>query len=161
MKEKELCYGMDFNKNDVLHLCHGCAKETLRRSPVRKNIDVEKADVFIAKRPLDKLHFDTCGPFEVLSREKYLGFVTVVDEVTRFRWILLVRSRAEIPEKIIELIEGLEHRHEGFKVKCLRSDQGTEFKNKRLETFARIEFYKNLAAFTLPSRIGNQNAALD
>ena len=69
MKERELCYGMDFNKNDALHLCHGCAKGNVKRSSVRKNIDVEKADIFIAKRPLDKLHFDTCGPFEVLSRE--------------------------------------------------------------------------------------------
>ena len=49
-----------------------------------------------------------------------MGFVTVGDEVTRFRWSSLVRSRTEIPEKIIELIEGLEHRHEEFKVRCLR-----------------------------------------
>ena len=44
-------------------------KATSREVSVRKNIDVEKADVFIAKKPLDKLHFDNSEPFEVHSRE--------------------------------------------------------------------------------------------
>ena len=32
MKEKELCYRMDFNKKDLLHICHGCAEGNIKRS---------------------------------------------------------------------------------------------------------------------------------
>ena len=160
MKQGKMCYGLDFGSSEELSLCHGCAKGNLKRFPVRRELDVNKADVYVAQKPLEKLHLDTCGPFEVQSRDKFKGFLAVTDEVTRFRWSILIKSRSEIPESLMDLIEKLESRHEGLKVRCLRSDQGTEFTNKRLEEFCRGRIYQEFSAVYTPEQNGKSERSI-
>ena len=49
-------------------------------------------------------------------------------------WIYLLKSKTEVPEKLIDLITLIETQH-NIKVKCVRSDGGTEFVNQTINKF--------------------------
>ena len=134
MQKEEMVHGLKFLKDKKLNFCHGCNAGNFKRHPVRREMNVANNDVLEATYVLEKLNLDTVGPFEVASRDKYNGFVSVTDQFSRYRWIVLIRSRNEIPEKLISLFENIQKRF-GKNIKIIRCDQGTEFKNRRLEKY--------------------------
>nr|KAJ0218227.1 hypothetical protein LSAT_V11C300136460 [Lactuca sativa] len=71
-------------------------------------------------------------PVRSLGGNKYT--LVVVDEFTRFTWVVFQKKKSHAAQEIISLI----HKNEtltGLKVKQLRSDHGTEFRNSTLEEF--------------------------
>ena len=52
-------------------------------------------------RPLELLHIDLMGPARVqsLSGKKYI--LVVVDDFIRYTWVVLLKDKAEAPEKMI------------------------------------------------------------
>ena len=52
-------------------------------------------------RPLELLHIDLMGPtrFQNLGGKKYI--LVVVDDFTRYTWVVLLRYKAKAPEKMI------------------------------------------------------------
>ena len=52
-------------------------------------------------RPLELLHIDLMGPARVQSfgGKKYI--LVVVDDFTRYTWVVLFKDKAEAPEKMI------------------------------------------------------------
>ena len=85
-------------------------------------------------RPLELLHIDLMGPTKVqsLGGKKYI--LVVVDDFTRYTWVLLLRDKAEAPEKVIHLCKKL-HVEKGIVIDKIRSDHGREFENTNLATF--------------------------
>nr|KAJ0204523.1 hypothetical protein LSAT_V11C500235470 [Lactuca sativa] len=77
---------------------------------------------------------DLFGPIPVhsLSGNKYT--LVVVDEFTRFTWVIFLKKKSQAAQGIISLIRKNETLT-GLKVKQLRSDHGTEFRNSTLEEF--------------------------
>nr|KAJ0227304.1 hypothetical protein LSAT_V11C100050010 [Lactuca sativa] len=77
---------------------------------------------------------DLFGPIPVrsLGRNKYT--LVVVDEFTRFTWVVFLNKKSHAAQEIISLIRKNETLT-GLKVKQLRSDHGTEFRNSTLEEF--------------------------
>ena len=133
LKETDKCvHGINL-KNYEHNFCYGCKIGKFKRDPVRKQMKYEN-EVIEPKDKLDKLCLDVVGPFEVRSKDGYKGFVSVTDAFTRYRWIVLIESRAEVGEKLIKLFNKLQNRYKS-KIKCLRSDQGSEFVNKRLRAY--------------------------
>ena len=59
-------------------------------------------------RPLELLHIDLMGPTKVqsLSGKKYI--LVVVDDFTRYTWVVLLKDKAEAPEKMIHLCKEME-----------------------------------------------------
>nr|KAJ0211503.1 hypothetical protein LSAT_V11C400213080 [Lactuca sativa] len=84
--------------------------------------------------PLHLLHMDLFGPILVhsLGGNKYT--LVVVDEFTRFTWVIFLKKKSHAAQEIISLIRKNETLT-GLKVKQLRSDHGTEFRNSTLEEF--------------------------
>nr|KAJ0205508.1 hypothetical protein LSAT_V11C500231720 [Lactuca sativa] len=84
--------------------------------------------------PLHLLHMDLFGPIPVhsLGGNKYT--LVVVDEFTRFTWVVFLKKKSHVAQEIISLIRKNETLT-GLKVKQLRSDHGTEFRNSTLEEF--------------------------
>ncbi|GJX31905.1 putative ribonuclease H-like domain-containing protein [Tanacetum coccineum] len=81
-------------------------------------------------KPLFMLHIDLFGPTFVssLMHKKYCLVVT--DDYSRFTWVFFLTSKdetSEILKNFIKVIENLVDK----KVKIIRSDNGTEFKNKQ------------------------------
>ena len=85
-------------------------------------------------RPLKLLHIDLIG----LARVQSLGgknyILVVVDDFTRYTWVVLLRDKVEAPEKMIHLCKKLQVK-KGTVIARIRSDQGREFENTKLATF--------------------------
>ncbi|KAJ9546922.1 hypothetical protein OSB04_019465 [Centaurea solstitialis] len=84
--------------------------------------------------PLDMLHMDLCGPMRVesLARKKYM--LVLVDEYSRYTWLEFLRAKSDVADLIIAFIKRIQVLL-GRQVKKLRSDNGTEFQNVKLQSF--------------------------
>ena len=85
-------------------------------------------------RPQELLHIDLMGPTRVqsLGEKKYI--LVVVDDFTRYTWVMLLRDKAKAPEKMIHLCKKLQV-EKGIVIARIRSDHGREFENTKLATF--------------------------
>ena len=85
-------------------------------------------------RPLELLHIDLIGLARVqsLGGNKYI--LIVVDDFTRYTWVVLLRDKAKAPEKMIHLCKKLQVK-KGTMIAKIRSDHGREFENTKLATF--------------------------
>nr|KAJ0185610.1 hypothetical protein LSAT_V11C900471260 [Lactuca sativa] len=77
---------------------------------------------------------DLFGPIHVRSLGGNKYTLVVVDEFTRFTWVVFLKKKSHAAHEIISLIRKNETLT-GLKVKQLRSDHGTEFRNSTLEEF--------------------------
>nr|KAJ0217507.1 hypothetical protein LSAT_V11C300129920 [Lactuca sativa] len=77
---------------------------------------------------------DLFGPIPVRSLGGNKYTLVVVDEFTRFTWVVFLKKKSHAAQEIISLIRKNETLT-GLKVKQLRSDHGTEFRNSTLEEF--------------------------
>ncbi|GJX72788.1 putative ribonuclease H-like domain-containing protein [Tanacetum coccineum] len=87
-------------------------------------------------KPLFMLHMDLFGPTFVssLMHKKYCLVVT--DDYSRFTWVFFLTTKDETSEILKNFIKEIENLVDK-KVKIIRSDNGTEFKNKVLDDFCR------------------------
>ncbi|GJQ93034.1 putative ribonuclease H-like domain-containing protein [Tanacetum coccineum] len=87
-------------------------------------------------KPLFMLHMDLFGPTFVssLMHKKYCLVVT--DDYSRFSWVFFLRTKDETSEILKNFIKEIENLVDK-KVKIIRSDNGTEFKNNVMDEFCR------------------------
>ncbi|GJX16852.1 retrovirus-related pol polyprotein from transposon TNT 1-94 [Tanacetum coccineum] len=87
-------------------------------------------------KPLFMLHMDLFGPTFVssLMHKKYCLVVT--DDYSRFTWVFFLTTKDETSEILKRFIKEIENLVDK-KVKIIRSDNGTEFKNKVMDDFCR------------------------
>ncbi|GJU34907.1 putative ribonuclease H-like domain-containing protein [Tanacetum coccineum] len=94
----------------------------------------KKIEERIVREPLELLHMDLFGPVSVesVNRKKYCLVVT--DDCSKFSWVFFLAYKDETYDMLHDLIVGLENklRH---KVKTIRCDHGTEFKNHLMNEF--------------------------
>ncbi|GJW86751.1 ribonuclease H-like domain-containing protein, partial [Tanacetum coccineum] len=85
-------------------------------------------------KPLFMLHMDLFGPTFVssLMHKKYCLVVT--DDYSRFSWVFFLTTKDETSEILTFFIKEIENLVDK-KVKIIRSDNGTEFKNKVMDDF--------------------------
>ncbi|GKA60798.1 putative ribonuclease H-like domain-containing protein [Tanacetum coccineum] len=87
-------------------------------------------------KPLFMLHMDLFGPTFVssLMHKKYCLVVT--DDYSRFTWVFFLTTKDETSKILKNFIKEIENLVDK-KVKIIRSDNGTEFKNKVMDDFCR------------------------
>ncbi|GJR20613.1 putative ribonuclease H-like domain-containing protein [Tanacetum coccineum] len=87
-------------------------------------------------KPLFMLHMDLFGPTFVssLMHKKYCLVVT--DDYSRFTWVFFLTTKDETREILKNFIKEIENLVDK-KVKIIKSDNGTEFKNKVMDDFYR------------------------
>ena len=109
-------------------LCSACEKGKLTRATFRSK------QVSSISAPLQLLHMDLFGPVNIqsISGKKYT--LVIVDEYSRYTWVFFLRSKSETPDKIMVFIRKIEVLN-NIKVRSIRSDHGTEFKNSTLINF--------------------------
>lgn len=73
-------------------LCDICGKSKQKRLP----FNVSKTDSDI---PFDVIHIDISGP-TICSMDGYKYFRTIVDDCTRFAWVLFMKTKSEALSKI-------------------------------------------------------------
>ena len=85
-------------------------------------------------RPLELLHLDLMGPTRTESRGGKRYIMVVVDNFTRYTWVILLRSKSDAPEHIETLCIRLQN-EKSQKIDRIRSDNGKEFENSYMESF--------------------------
>ncbi|KAI3665076.1 hypothetical protein L6452_43694 [Arctium lappa] len=83
---------------------------------------------------LQLLHMDLFGPTNVMSIGKKSYCLVIVDDYSIFTWVYFLRTKDETSGLIKSFILRIENQT-NQKVKVIRSDNGTEFKNFDLNTF--------------------------
>ena len=74
------------------------------------------------------------GPtrIESLSSKRYI--MVVVDDFTRYIWVVLLRSKSDAPEHIEALCTSRQN-EKSLKIDQIQSDHGKEFENSYMESF--------------------------
>nr|GEV81013.1 retrovirus-related Pol polyprotein from transposon TNT 1-94 [Tanacetum cinerariifolium] len=126
--KNNLVRGLPKMKFEKDHLCSAYEQGKIHR----KHHNSETA--FASNKPLNLLHMDLCGPTRVESiNEK--RYVLIVDEdYSRYTWVFFIHSKDEASEVIIPFIKKTQVNLQ-LQVQRVRTDNGTEFKNKTLAKF--------------------------
>ena len=74
----------------------------------------------------DLVHMDIWGPFSKASihGEKY--FLTIVDDFSRYTWVVLLKSKSEVKMHVQNFIALIENQFDS-KIKCIHSYNGPKF----------------------------------
>ena len=100
------------------------------------------------------LHLDLIG----LSRTKSLGrkryILVVVDDFTRYTWVILLKSKLDALRHIEALCTRL-HNEKNIKIDQIHSDHGKEFENSYMESFCtRFGISQEFSALITPQQKG-------
>nr|GFA44631.1 putative ribonuclease H-like domain-containing protein [Tanacetum cinerariifolium] len=85
-------------------------------------------------QPLFRLHMDLFGPTFVKSLNKKSYCLVITDDYSRFTWVFFLATKDETSPIFKTFITDLKNQL-SLKVKVIRSDNGTEFKNSDLNQF--------------------------
>ncbi|GJZ52345.1 retrovirus-related pol polyprotein from transposon TNT 1-94 [Tanacetum coccineum] len=89
---------------------------------------------FSIRKCLHLLHMNLFGPVSPMSINHKKYTLVNVDEYSRYTWIYFLRKKSQSPEMIMSFIKMVENQND-VKVKQIRTDNGTEFRNHELESF--------------------------
>nr|GFA39341.1 putative ribonuclease H-like domain-containing protein [Tanacetum cinerariifolium] len=114
------------------HTCVACMKGKQHRASCKAK-SVSSVD-----QPLFRFHIDLFGPTFVKSLSKKSYCLVITDDYSRFSWVFFLASKDETASVLKTFIIGLENLL-SFKVKIIRCDNGTEFKNADLNQFCGLK----------------------
>jgi transposase InsO family protein len=107
----------------VDQVCDGCLVGKQRRLPF------PAVSKYRATRQLELVHADLCGPVTPPTAGGKKMFLLVVDEMSRFMWLVLLSTKDEDAAAIVRLQTRAEA-EVGRKLDTLRTDHGGEFTAK-------------------------------
>ncbi|GJV11170.1 putative ribonuclease H-like domain-containing protein [Tanacetum coccineum] len=87
---------------------------------------------------LHLLHMDLFGPTFVKSLMKKMYCLVVTDDYSRFTWVLFLATKDKTSGILKSFIIGIENLVD-HKVKVIRCDNGTEFKNREMNQFCEMK----------------------
>jgi transposase InsO family protein len=99
-------------------------------------------NIMTTDMPLELLHMDLFGliPYISISRRKYC--LVIVDDYSRFSWVLFLQEKTQTQETLKRFLRRAQNEF-GLRIKKIRSDNGTEFKNSLIEGFLEEEGIKH------------------
>ena len=77
---------------------------------------------------------DLFGPVNVMSMSKKRYALVIVDDYSKYTWVLFLHSKDETPQMVIDHLKLIELDSK-FLVRAIRSDNGTGFDNALLNDF--------------------------
>nr|GFB36135.1 hypothetical protein [Tanacetum cinerariifolium] len=116
---------MKFEKD---HLCSACEQGKIHRKHHKSKM------AFASNKPLYLLHMDLYGLMRVQSINGKRYVLVVVNDYSRYTWVFFLHSKDEASDVIISFIKKTQVNLQ-LQVQRVRTDNGTEFKNKTLAKF--------------------------
>jgi transposase InsO family protein len=98
--------------------------------------------VMTTKRPLELLHMDLFGPVSYISIGGNKYGLVIVDDYSRFTWVFFLHDKSETQGTIKKFARQAQNEFD-VKIKKIRSDNGSEFKNTQVEDFLDEEGIKH------------------
>ena len=106
--------------------CEACIKGKAHRTAM------PQVATHRAKKPVDLIHSDVCGPMKVPSLSGARYFVTFIDDYSRYIVIKLMKSKAEVMQHFMDYHTWATN-FTGNTMKILRSDNGGEYTSKAFD----------------------------
>ncbi|GJW50148.1 putative ribonuclease H-like domain-containing protein [Tanacetum coccineum] len=107
------------------HTCVACQKGKQHKASCKTKL------VSSVSQPLQMLHIDLFGPTFVKSLNKKMYCLVVTDDFSRFSWVFFLASKDETSGIFKTFITSIENKI-NHKVKVIRCDNRTEFKNSEM-----------------------------
>ncbi|GJW48081.1 putative ribonuclease H-like domain-containing protein [Tanacetum coccineum] len=108
--------------------CVACQKGKQHRASCKSKT------VSSISQPLHMLHMDLIGPTFVKSLMKKMYCLVVTDDYSRFSWVFFLATKDESSGILKSFITGIENLIDQ-RVKVIRCDDRTDFKNKEMNQF--------------------------
>jgi hypothetical protein len=93
-------------------------------------------------RPLELLHMDLFGPIAYISIGGSKYCFVMVDDYSRFTWVFFLQEKSQTQETLKKFLRRAQNEF-GLRIKKIRRDNGTEFKNSQIEGFLEEEGIKH------------------
>ncbi|GKE06204.1 putative ribonuclease H-like domain-containing protein [Tanacetum coccineum] len=110
------------------HTCVACQKRKQHKASCKAK------SVSSISQPLQLLHMDLFGPTSVRSINHKTYCLVIIDDFSRFSWVFFLRTKDETSGILKDFIRQIENQL-NKKVKTIRCDNGTEFKNRDMIEF--------------------------
>ncbi|GJY23192.1 putative ribonuclease H-like domain-containing protein [Tanacetum coccineum] len=118
-----LVRGLPSKLFEINQTCVACQKGKQHRASCKTKT------VSSISQPLQMLHMDLFGPTFVKSLMKKMYCLVVTDDFSCFSWVFILATKHEISEILKAFTTGIENLID-LRVKVIRCDNETEFKNK-------------------------------
>ncbi|GJS92805.1 integrase, catalytic region, zinc finger, CCHC-type containing protein [Tanacetum coccineum] len=125
---KDLVDGLSKFKYNKDHLCSACEQGKSKKAPLPSKL------VPSTESKLELLHMDLCGPMRVASMNGKKYILVIVDAYSRYTWVYFLCTKDEAPNMIIDFINQVQRNLKAQNL-TTRTDNGTEFKNEKLQAF--------------------------
>jgi transposase InsO family protein len=104
-------------------------------------------------KPLEMLYMDLFGPIAYISIGGNKYGLVIVNDYFRFTWVFFLQDKSETQEVLKKFLKRAQHEFDA-KVKKIRSDYITEFKNTKVKDFLDKEVIKHVLAPYTPQQNG-------
>jgi transposase InsO family protein len=122
-----------FEKDSVCSACQA-GKQVGAHHPYK--------NIMTTDRPLELLHMDLFGPIAYISIDGSKYCLVIVDDYSRFTWLFFLQEKSQTQETLKGFLRRAQNEF-GLRIKKIRSDNGTEFKNSQIEGFLEEEGIKH------------------
>jgi hypothetical protein len=85
-------------------------------------------NIMITTIPLEMLPIDLFGPIAYISIDASKYGPVIINDYSRFTWVFFLYDKSEIQEVLKKFLKRAQNEFDA-KVKKIRSDNGSEFKN--------------------------------
>jgi transposase InsO family protein len=99
-------------------------------------------NVTMTERPLELLHMDLFDPVAYISNSGSKHCLVIVDDYSRFTWMFFLQEKTQTQETLKRFLRQAQNEF-GLRIKKIRSDNGTKFKNSQIEGFLEEEDIKH------------------
>ncbi|GJY24802.1 putative ribonuclease H-like domain-containing protein [Tanacetum coccineum] len=130
-----LVRGLPSKLFEINQTCVACQKGKQHRASCKTKT------VSSISQPLQMLHMDLFGPTFVKSLMKKMYCLVVTDDFSRFSWVFFLATKDETSEILKTFITGIENLID-LRVKVIRCDNRTEFKNRVMNQFCEMKGIK-------------------
>ncbi|GJX02119.1 putative ribonuclease H-like domain-containing protein [Tanacetum coccineum] len=130
-----LVRGLPSKLFEINQTCVACQKGKQHRASCKTKT------VSSISQPLQMLHMDLFGPTFVKSLMKKMYCLVVTDDFSRFSWVFFLATKDETSEILKTFITGIENLID-LRVKVIRYDNRTEFKNRVINQFFEMKGIK-------------------
>ncbi|GJZ31106.1 ribonuclease H-like domain-containing protein [Tanacetum coccineum] len=117
------------------HTCVACQKGKQHKASCKDKLMSSISQL------LQMLHMDLFGPTSVRSINHKTYFLVVTDDFSRFSWVFFLAFKDETSGVLKKFITEIENQL-NYKVKVIRCDNGTEFKNREMNELCGLKGIK-------------------
>jgi transposase InsO family protein len=91
-------------------------------------------NIMTTNRPLELLHMDLFSPIAYISIDGSKYCLVIMDDYSHFTWVFFLQEKSQTQDTLKGFLRRAQNEF-GLRIKKIRSDNGTEFKNSQIEGF--------------------------